>query len=241
MQEQNGNIQGEQPEEVRLTPEEEALLKKMAGFGPEDYAEMNRLMKARAEQVLQEKYGESFTAAMIGDRFNRGRAKVYLHPDGEEALVFTALVYFDGTVKDDYPAGRLLFRTEREIQERLSAAGLTAAANCAFPGILMEEADVSLSLKDFAEKHHLSRILCRLIFPEGTEEEAILPVMEQFSAGFPMEMMINVFILGREAFEQCGRDFAAYPSVSEDMIRGYEPAGFFRLFVSGGKGMRLSE
>ena len=72
-------------------------------------------------------------------------------------------------------------------------------------------------------------------------KEDLLPALEDFSTGFPVDLMINGFSLDEDAFAKCSMDFTAYPSVSEDMIRDYQPTGFFRLFVSKGKGTWMSE
>ena len=235
MPEQNENTR-EIPAKSGLSPEDEQLPEKQAGFSPEDLAELLRLLKARAAQALEDKYGEPFTVAAIGDMFGRDRAKVFAHPNGEEALVFTALVYFDGSVKDDYPAGLHLFKTEKALAERLEAAGFRSAVNCVFPAFITDERDTGLSLGDFAEKHGIDRMLCRLIFPSGTEAGNVLPVLEEFSGTLPADLMINGFTLEEDEFKKCREVFSSVPSVSEDSIREHNPTAYFRLFVSKGKG-----
>ena len=53
--------------------------------------------------ALSEKYGESFVAVKIGDRFNTDSAKLYVHPADNEDILFTARINKDtGAVEDNY-------------------------------------------------------------------------------------------------------------------------------------------
>lgn len=45
--------------------------------------------------ALSEKYGESFVAVKIGDRFNTDSAKLYVHPADNEDILFTARINKD--------------------------------------------------------------------------------------------------------------------------------------------------
>jgi len=205
----------------------------------EEYLELNQVMMNQAEAVLKEKYGTDFIATHIGDRFDSDTARIYLHPAEEESLVFTALLAYDGSVRDDFVSCMMLFRLKQDLLAHLSDAGINGDVNCVFPRPVWDEADPGISPEKFLQKYAVDRVLVRLILAEGTTGETVQDTLEEYSRTCPLDLMVNGFVLGESGMEECRKIFSAYPSVSEDWIRKFGPTESFRLFVSKGKETRI--
>lgn len=68
--------------------------------------------------ALSEKYGESFVAVKIGDRFNTDSAKLYVHPADNEDILFTARINKDtGAVEDNYIEEKVNYQVEEYFEE----------------------------------------------------------------------------------------------------------------------------
>lgn len=233
--------QGMLPENEQEERAEEFVEELMKPFTRDDYLELNQVMMERAEAVLKQKYGMDFSATIIGDRFDSPDARIYLHPVEEESLVFTALLDSEGFVKDDFVSSIMLFRLKQDLLATLSEAGISGDVNCVFPRPIRNETDPGISPEDFLKKYPVDRVLMRLILPEGTDREAVQTALEDFSRTCPLDLMVNGFVLNEPGMEECRKIFAAYPSVSEDWIRKFNPSETFRLFVNKGKGTWIKE
>ena len=81
--------------------------------------------------ALSEKYGESFVAVKIGDRFNTDSAKLYVHPADNEDILFTARINKDtGAVEDNYIEEKVNYQVEDTLKNAFELNGISAASRC---------------------------------------------------------------------------------------------------------------
>lgn len=198
----------------------------------EDLKRLNEKTAEIASAQLAEKYGEAFIIVAMGNRLNMKSTTIVAAPVSKPDLIFTVWMDTEGMIQDDYASARLLFQLERQIQEALAGEGLPSAVNCVFPKKVKDESDLSLNLAELIHRYEENRILCRIIMTEKTEKA--VGVLKEISRNIPCGLMVHIYELAETAFDQCAKDFSVYPSVTDAMIRAYQPVCTLFTLVENG-------
>ena len=217
-----------------MSEEEQELLKAAAGISAEDRGEFLKAMTEHACASLKEKYGKDFGVFLTGDMIPTGVLKLYMYPEDEPTLAFTATAAMDGTIRDDYSLRRCLHSLECSLRTAFEEAGVACCANAVLPvsGLAEDRAD---TLEDYLRAYGQDRVLCRLIFPEDTDAKAVIPALEGACRALLFAVAVNGFILPEEGYVKCSDNFARYPSCTEALISRFAPLCTFSTVVRAGR------
>ena len=202
-----------------MSEEEQELLKAAAGISAEDRGEFLKAMTDQACVSLKEKYGKDFGVFLTGDMIPTGVLKLYMYPEDEPTLAFTATAAMDGTIRDDYSLRRCLHSLECSLRTAFEEAGVACCA----------------TLEDYLRAYGQDRVLCRLIFPEDTDAKAVIPALEGACRALLFAVAVNGFILPEEGYVKCSDNFARYPSCTEALISRFAPLCTFSTVVRAGR------
>ena len=120
--------------------------------------------------ALSEKYGESFVAVKIGDRFNTDSAKLYVHPADNEDILFTARINKDtGAVEDNYIEEKVNYQVEDTLKNAFELNGISAASRC----MVVTRDTLSVETEEytpqtFSEKYGFTHYTVYLVLKDGT-------------------------------------------------------------------------
>ena len=186
-------------------------------------------------QVLEERYGEPFVATQIGDRWPKKTAKLYLHPQSREEIVFEAVTDLDYQVTDNYVEQIVLHEIYSRIQESFGREGMRAALS----GSITEETvetDTTITPNEFVKKHHVEGILIMLAMDETSfVPDKVLPALESACAEYDFELVIYGYVLDSQAFENCSARMKANPYVGATVIESLKPSVQFLTSVINGQ------
>lgn len=189
---------------------------------------------------LEAKYGEKFVATHIGDRWNKPTATLYVHPESNSEIVFSAIIDHSGNVTDDYVCNIMMHSIEISLQKAFNDVGIQSAANAVIVKNdidITEESNTNIQINDFAVKYGVKDIFVKLIFDSNTADASkIVSVLEKISRTYKFGLTVQGYILNTEAFEKCVSDFRTYPSVSPTHIETYMPLCQFSSVISNGIG-----
>lgn len=190
--------------------------------------------------ALSEKYGESFVAIKIGDRFNTDSAKLYVHPAKNENLIFTARINKDsGKVEDNYIRSIIANEIEEEIKSSVDSSDL----KCGFSVTLMcqdtsNEADASISFEKFAEKYSLSGIAVYVPIKSSTISdqtvEDIISTFKKANDKFSVSVSAMLYSISDENFEKCMDDMTYYPDLTSTWFDSFGVNGTATISVKDG-------
>lgn len=230
----------EKEEKTVLDPEDQELVDALTELTPEDHAQFIREFSEQTCEALKKKYGQDFEVFLLGDMFPSRIARMFIHPAGEPEKVFTAMVTMGGEIRDDYPISGHLHALEKEMEASFAGAGIPCRVNAVLPTGEIMEGDAP-SLAAFLQEHGMDRLLCRVIFPEGTKAVGIIPALETACGKSPVSVAVNGFILPAEGYEKCAANFSRYPSSSEALIARFSPVLTFFTFVKDGRSSMTTE
>ena len=120
--------------------------------------------------ALSEKYGESFVAVKIGDRFNTDSAKLYVHPADNEDILFTARINKDtGAVEDNYIEEKVNYQVEDTLKNAFELNGISVASRC----MVVTRDTLSVETEEytpqtFSEKYGFTHYTVYLVLKDGT-------------------------------------------------------------------------
>lgn len=190
--------------------------------------------------ALSEKYGESFVAMKIGDRFNTDSAKLFVHPADDESLVFSARINKDsGKVEDNYIRAIIANEFKNEIKENLAAYQVPCGLNV---GLLChdasDETNTKISVNDFAEKYSLSGITVYLpvkssFIPEDAIDD-IVTAFKKTNETFGINVSAMVYRISDEQYDACVEDMSSYPDITNTWFDSYGVQGTAIISVKDG-------
>lgn len=190
--------------------------------------------------ALSEKYGESFVAVKIGDRFNTDSAKLYVHPADNETLVFSARIDKDsGKVEDNYIRVIIASEFKNKIKENLVAYQIPCELNVSLLcHDASDETNTKISVDDFAEKYSLSGITVYLPVKSSLiDEDAIEDIVVAFKKAnetFGINVSVMVYRISDEKFDACVEDMSSYPDITNTWFDSYGVQGTAIISVKDG-------
>lgn len=192
-------------------------------------------------KALSEKYNKTFVALKIGDRFNTDKAKLYLHPEGREDLIFTAWIDKESRQVEDTYIRRCV---EMQVEDKLVAAAGATAKDCGFSAVLMcddtsEETDANISLAAFAEKYSVTGIVVYVPVRAGAANEAtlkgVVSAMESLHHELGADVSVLLYAIDDGGFESCVSDMKQNPNLTSTWFDTYgvKRTGVFSVKADG--------
>lgn len=190
--------------------------------------------------ALSEKYGESFVAVKIGDRFNTDSAKLYVHPADNETLVFSARINKDsGEVEDNYIRAIIASELKGKIKEHLASYQVPCELNVSLLcHDTSDETNTNISVEDFSEKYSLSGITVYLpvkssFLAENTVED-IVAAFKKTNDAMGINVSAMVYSISDEQFDACVKDMSSYPDLTNTWFDSYGVQGTAIISVKDG-------
>lgn len=190
--------------------------------------------------ALSEKYGESFVAVKIGDRFNTDSAKLYVHPADNETLVFSARINKDsGKVEDNYIRAIVANEIKNEIKSKLASLQVPYELNVSLLcHDASDETNAKISVEDFANKYSLSGITIYLpiksSFVSEDAIESIVAAFKETNEAMGISVSAMVYSISDEQFDACVKDMSSYPDLTNTWFDSYDVQGTAIISVKDG-------
>ncbi len=190
--------------------------------------------------ALSEKYGESFEATKIGDRFNTDSAKLYIHPVGQEDLIFSARIDKNsGEVWDDYVRCLNAKHIENSILSSFEtldiSATIKASLSCADTSA---ENDTNISFEEFATKYSLTGIMLYMPINENNVSEQtvslIVDTLISVEKKYSVKISVLAYSIPEDKYPDCVDAIKQNPDVSNTWFDSYACNANTAFSVSGG-------
>ncbi len=187
--------------------------------------------------ALSEKYGESFVAVKIGDRFNNDSAKLYVHPADNESILFTARINKDtGVVEDNYIEEKVNYQVEDILKDAFAQKGISASSRC----MVVTKNPFSVNNNDytpksFSEEYGFNHYTIYLVLKDGEYSASeILSAVKSANETVGVKLVIVGYVLGDEGYSKCVSDIQSNPDMSITMIEAKSPISSFDMNVDQG-------
>lgn len=196
--------------------------------------------KEAAEEVckaLKIKYGNEFVAKKIGDRWATDSAQLYVCPEDDEDIVFTAKINSrTREVEDDYLIRRTCYIVEEAVQKAFLDQSLTASARCNV--VTSDPLDVEVGeytpgelMAEYGFDHYT---LYLTICNENVTAERILDAMKGLNKAIDAKIVSTTYVLEPEGYQNCIEKMKEFPDVSLFMIEKNKPGCKFYITVEDG-------
>lgn len=204
---------------------------------------MNACSKINNETVndvctaLSEKYGESFVAVKIGDRFNTDSAKLYVHPADNESILFTARINKDtGNVEDNYIEEKINYQVEDVLKNAFGQNGISIASRCMV--VAKDPLNVEIdeyTPQSFSEKYGFNHYTIYLALKDGSYTASnILSAVKSANETIGVKLVIAGYIFEEENYSKCVSEIQSTPDISITMIEALSPTSSFDVNVEQG-------
>lgn len=194
-------------------------------------AELNQQTSSDVCNALSQKYGKNFVATKIGDRFNTDHAVLYLHPENDESLVFTATIDRETKeVSDNYIRRKMSLSYSEDLVKSVDSSiaeiGVSAMLTCTDPS---EETNFDITADEFSEKYSLSQITFYITIKNScVKEEAvkeIVSVVLEKQDSWDVEISALIFNISDSQFDSCVSDMAISPKINSSWFSEYDCIG----------------
>lgn len=187
--------------------------------------------------ALSEKYGESFVAAKIGDRFNTDSAKLYVHPADNENILFTARINKDtGVVEDNYIEEKVNYQVEDILKNAFEQNGISVSSRC----MVVTKDPLSVEIdeytpKSFSEKYAFNHYTIYLVIKDGDYSASeILNAVKSANEAVGVKIVIAGYVFGEAGYSECVSEIQSTPDISVTMIEANSPISSFDINVEQG-------
>lgn len=197
-----------------------------------------KINKDTANEVcsyLESQYGCKFVASQIGDRLNKSTAKLYVYPENNSEIVFTAVIDTNGNITEDYVNHLVLYTIETSIQDSFNSNGMSCAANAVITEDDVHENDTNITVQEFVAKNNIDTVFVRIVLDEATlDATSVIKALEDASKNCGADLAVSAYVLSSDSYQQCKNDFVTYPSVGATQIESYNPISSFSTVVKDG-------
>lgn len=187
--------------------------------------------------ALSEKYGESFVAIKIGDRFNTDSAKLYVHPADNESIIFTARINKDtGTVEDNYIEEKVNYQVEDTLKNAFELNGISAVSRC----MVVTKDPLSVDNGDytpqgFSEKYGFNHYTIYLVLNESDYSAAdVLSAVKSANETIGVKLVIAGYVFEGNGYSECVSEIQSTPDISITLIEAKSPVSSFDVNVEHG-------
>lgn len=187
--------------------------------------------------ALSEKYGESFVAVKIGDRFNTDSAKLYVYPAKNENILFTARINKDtGAVEDNYIEEKVNYQVEEALKNAFEQNGISAVSRC----MVVTKDPLSVDNGDytpqgFSEKYGFNHYTVYLVLREGDYSAAdVLSAVKSANETIGVKLVIAGYVFEGNGYSECASEIQSTPDISITLIEEMSPISSFDVNVEQG-------
>lgn len=190
--------------------------------------------------ALADKYGESFVAVKIGDRFNTDSAKLYVHPASDETLVFSARIDKEsGKVEDNYIRTIVADKIKDQIKSTLTSSQVPCELNVSLLcQDASDETDTKISVEQFASKYSLSGVTVYLPIKECSVSENtvenIVTAFKETNEDIGVTVSAMVYSIADDQFDVCVNDMKSSPELTNTWFDSYGVKGNSIISVKDG-------
>ena len=188
-------------------------------------------------KALSEKYGESFVAVKIGDRFNTDSAKLYVHPADNENIIFTARINKDtGSVEDNYIEERVNYQVEDALRNAFELNGISVTSRCMVVtkdplNVYTEE----YTPQTFSEKYGFTHYTVYLVLKDGNYTASdVLNAVKSANETIGVKLVIAGYVFKEDGYSKCVSEIRSIPDISITMIEAMSPISSFDVNVEHG-------
>ncbi len=197
---------------------------------------LNRTTADKVCNALSEKYGESFTALSIGDRWYTNHSKLIIHPTDNDELLFTATLQ-DKTneLEDDYPIQRVTYSLKKQVESSLSELGYEAVCNCVviesdlYKAEKIENKEYSPEslINDGLIDDYFSRII---VNSPDCDVEKIANAVSEISKKENIIHVCGLYLIEESSdFEVCKQELKHYTDYTDSMIKEHNPISIYAI------------
>lgn len=200
----------------------------------------SKINKETANDVcaaLSEKYGESFVAIKIGDRFNTGSAKLYVHPADDDKILFTARIDKNtGAVDDNYMEEKVNYQVEDILKNAFKQEGISAVARC----MVVTKDPLSVEIgeytpKSFSDKYAFDHYTIYLVLKDGAYSAAdIIRAVRTANERIGVKLVIAGYLFSGDSYLDCKTEMESIPDIGITMIESKSPLSSFDVNVEQG-------
>lgn len=187
--------------------------------------------------ALSEKYGESFVAVKIGDRFNTDSAKLYVHPADNENILFTARINKDtGAVEDNYIEEKVNYQVEDILKSAFKQEGISVTSRC----MVVTKDPISAEVdeytpKSFSERYSFDHYTIYLVLKDDAYSAAdALSAVRSANETIGVKLVIAGYVFREDGYSKCASDIQSTPDISTTMIEALSPTSSFDVNVEQG-------
>ncbi|MBR1568414.1 MAG: hypothetical protein IJ648_05570 [Lachnospiraceae bacterium] len=185
-----------------------------------------------ARKAVEAKYGEPFTATeVIGNSYN---VKVFLYPDSNEELMFTASIdQDDGTVSDDYLVQLVNEQINKNIEQCFIDSMINSSARCyAVSDDAVTYVTENDDPKSLMEACGMDYYVTYVIIDTDCEPETLKDLITRSCQEQEIDMIAVVFVLPDTNYEKCRREMRQNPEMNESLIKRYDPIHIYAITVN---------
>lgn len=189
----------------------------------------SRGTKRKVEAKLKEKYNQSFSTSAIGDRYNTNYTRLYCYPTNDKDILFEVIYYDNGEMTDDYIERKYEYELERELISALKEVNIQAICriDISATGKDKNKNYANMSIDEYIEDVKTEALWTKMGINTDsikTEEDAknLVSAIEKFSSKHnSVGVLIPVFFIKDEQYNEFVDYFKKYPNITIDMIRKY--------------------
>lgn len=187
--------------------------------------------------VLESRYDETFTATQIGGRWNTDSAKVFVHPDNNEELMFTAVINQNTReVKDDYFVQMVNDIINKALEHNFAENHIqgTARSYVAYDDAY-QYAERNESPEKLQEACGLEYYVTYIILDSEQEPEDVKEIIRKTCEEQRITMIAVVFDLPSDEYEACRSAMKKNPEMNETLIKRYDPEQIYQITIDEGQ------
>lgn len=189
---------------------------------------------------LEKKYNCKFVADSIGNRYDTGSATVYLHPETDSKIIFTAVIDEEsGEIKDDYIERVVAEKIKNKVEEKFTSSGVNVALSVLLYGSdSIEETNQNITCDEYFEKYDVQSVHFYLVIDENTLNSETPVKVESILNECYNLYNSNIAVLGYvicDKFEECKSELDVAPDISNTWFSTYNPVRTFKCSISNGK------
>ena len=197
-------------------------------------SKINNDTSSKVCKALEERYGETFIAKKIGDRFHTNTAKLYVYPEKNEEILFTATIDREtGNVYDTYLLEKVNNDIEKILTQCFSNEAMEAYAQCMV--IAKESFDISkdnytpLKLQEIYGFEHYS--IYFIMNTENMTPEKIERALININKEIGVKMIVSGYIFETDNYKACLEKMKENPEISTTIIEKELPRAAFDVIV----------
>ena len=184
--------------------------------------------------ALSEKYGDFFVAVKKGDRIDTNHTKLYIHPEGQEDLLFTATINKkNGIVEDDYVSQLVNYEVERIVKKQFKKISMDTYAQSMV--VMRNPLDVTFeeyTPKSFQEKYKFEHYTIYLaVEQENFSLEKAQQALKNANKEIGVNLVVVGFVFDSAKFDKCVEEMKGNPEMSVTLIEKYMPVKSFDVIV----------